>query len=536
MSRRLSCLFLGAWSITAISLAQEARTPIKPTATPAGWTIRETLLGPIGGDMAVSPDYRHVARTIKHDRKELVLLDRTEGPPYDDVMGLGQGFGSNRVVFSPDSRRVAYLAKRDTDWRLVVDGTEATSVEIKKLLGLRSTRTELTFSADSSRWFFRTYEGFVERLVADGHLVSDDGSLDCVSQDGQHFAYLWEDRSRVKWLGVHGQEGKGSPYKFKIRTPSGGPHAYGCAFSEGFHLDRPQVGSIHRRVVDGKNCVFSADGRRLFVAAQADRLSNSCAVTVDGNEPVVYDAVAPPTFSSDGTHLAYPVRISGKWSVVVDGRQVGTYDHLANGWDSGYRRRIFFSPDGNRLAYAAKRIDRWIVVVDDVEGREYDEVGRPVFSSDSRRVAYRAKRVGKWFVVVDGAPVGREYDDIESWAVSSRGWLREELMFSPDGRRVVYRAQAGGKAFVVVDGQEGNAYDEVASPAFSSDGQHIAYAAKRKGTWVLVIDGVEGAAYDFLGDRMVFFDGPRQLHTLIRRGGECLLLEVEIPGGERLGT
>jgi hypothetical protein len=155
-------------------------------------------------------------------------------------------------------------------------------------------------------------------------------------------------------------------------------------------------------------------------------------------------------------------------------------------------------------------------------------VGPPVFSLDSSRVVYRAKRQGKWLVVVDGKP-GKPYDEIEKEALSDRGWLRDEVTFSSNGTRIAYRAKSGGKWFAVVDGQEGPAYDEVAPLVFSPGGQHFAYAARRKDKWVFVADGIEGGEYDFLTDRRIVFDGPRQMHTVIQRGGEHLLLEVEIP-------
>jgi hypothetical protein len=62
----------------------------------------------------------------------------------------------------------------------------------------------------------------------------------------------------------------------------------------------------------------------------------------------------------------------------------------------------------------------------------------------------------------------------------------------------------------------------------------VANIAKRDGDWRLVVDGTETQPYDF-GVKCpdactAVFDGPESLHTLIRRKGEVLRLDIELRG------
>jgi WD40 repeat protein len=319
---------------------------------------------------------------------------------------------------------------------------------------------------------------------------------------------------------VHGPHGKESRRETgPINTPA--KFIYDCTFG---HADDACEFSP-----DGQRLAYSLVLRAVHVAERLFGRDTSCRLMMDDVPIGEGQQLKWPAFSPDSKSLAFPVKRSGKWYVVVHGQEEGAYDDIHDGWDAlGRKRQLFFSPDGKRLGYCAKKEGQWFAVVDGTLEVPYAELGRPVFSPDSSHEAHRAKREGKWLVVVDGRP-GMPYDEIAKEAVSDRGWLREEVSFSSGGARIVYRAKSGGKWFAVVGGRAGPAYDEMAPPALSPDSQHVAYAARRKDTWVLIVDGIEAGEYDFLTDRRVVFDGPRQFHTVIQRGAEYLLLEVEIP-------
>lgn len=509
--------------------AGDATPAFRQKDAATGWAVRETSLGPAGDMLAVSPDRRHVARVVRRGDKEVVLRDRTESPEYESVRGVGSPndpyFMKPPLLFSPDSRRLAYVAKRNGNWRLVIDGDERAAVKVGGSISSGNqwgTSVFLAFTTNGDRWFAWADGGV---LYADGGVLYDsqerplDAFPTCISQDGGSFAFIRWSVGRRRELIVHGPQGIES--RRDVGPPKPAKFVYDCAF-----------GYV------GEGCEFSPDGKRLAYtvvlrAVHAVEMlfgrDTSCRLLMDEGTIAEGQQLKWPVFSSESTRFVFAVKRSGKWYVVVNGREEGAYDDIDDGRNAfGRKRQLFFSPDGKRLGYSAKKDGQWFAVVDGRSGESFAKVGPPVFSLDSSRVAYRAKRQGKWLVVVDGKP-GKPYDEIEKEALSDRGWLRDEVTFSSNGTRIAYRAKSGGKWFAVVDGQEGPAYDEVAPLVFSPGGQHFAYAARRKDKWVFVADGIEGGEYDFLTDRRIVFDGPRQMHTVIQRGGEHLLLEVEIP-------
>jgi len=202
------------------------------------------------------------------------------------------------------------------------------------------------------------------------------------------------------------------------------------------------------------------------------------------------------TFSPDGKRLAYTTANDDprhyKRLAVVDGESSPEYDQVLN---------LNFSPNSKRVAFAAKTGKQWTVVVDGHPGASYDEVYGPIFSPDSDSVAFAAREEKKWFVVVNGK-AGPEYEGmVENGAgLAKLADIRYgALAFSPDSKHLAYAAKRGGKWVMVVDGQEGEGYNQVASPVFSFDGKRVAYSAGRylskESGWRVVVDGQEGPLF-----------------------------------------
>jgi len=226
----------------------------------------------------------------------------------------------------------------------------------------------------------------------------------------------------------------------------------------------------------------SPDNKRVAYRAYA---SGKYFVVVDGKDEKRYDGIANGSlvFSPDSRRLSYLANLGDKYFVVVDGKEGKRYDGIGKG-------SLVFSPDSARVAYGGLSHGKYFVVVDGKEGKHYDAIanGSLVFSPDSARVAYGAYASGKWFVVVDGNE-GKSYEGMVAAPV-----------FSPDSRRVGYRASVGGKWFVVLDGKEGKPYDGmVAASLFSPDGTKVAYGACASGKYFVVADGKEGKRYDGIG-------------------------------------
>jgi len=73
--------------------------------------------------------------------------------------------------------------------------------------------------------------------------------------------------------------------------------------------------------------------------------------------------------------------------------------------------------------------------------------------------------------------------------------------------------------------------DIVEFPSFSPHSRHLAYLAWRGGKMYVVVDGAEGRPFDESPFGVKSFDDARHLHTIVVRGGEFLLQEIEIGEG-----
>jgi WD40 repeat protein len=226
----------------------------------------------------MSPDGRHVAYAVSHDRRKwFVVLDGQEGKAYDQVTFL---------TFSPDGTRLAYRAHIGAERFMVVDGQESGPYDV----------------------------------------VGDP----VFSLDSRHIAFRASPRSRNKWLMVvDGQDGK--------RHGDVGSAAFSPDGQRVFYAvesGRDKVLVTDNKPVSGKfdfidAPVFSPDGRRMaFIGTNFVHTGgpNRFVVVVDGVAGNAYDRVESLVFSPDGRHVAYAAQSGNRWSVVVDGREISSHD------------------------------------------------------------------------------------------------------------------------------------------------------------------------------------------------------------------
>lgn len=226
------------------------------------------------------------------------------------------------------------------------------------------------------------------------------------------------------------------------------------------------------------------------------------------------DAFAPPlpgtlVVSPDNTRVSSMVRLEGRVTVVLDGKQGRAYDNFMS--------TLVFSPNSKRYAYLAMAGGKRVVVVD---GREenapFDAVAGVVFSADSSRLIYTARTGGKWFVVVNGKP-GRPHDKLSTGNI-----------FAGLNDRIAYGAYERGRAFVIVDGKDGPPYSAIAdgSLVMSPDGTRVAYTAVNADrTARVVVDGVEQPVYQGI-DTVVFsanskhyaYSATSEKNAMVQRG------------------
>lgn len=179
----------------------------------------------------------------------------------------------------------------------------------------------------------------------------------------------------------------------------------------------------------------------------------------------------PPTWSQDGTSVAFVAKKGEEWCVFRN-------DEKGEGFARVYETTVTFSPDGKRLAYAGQRPNGMFVVIDGKLNGPYGSVGYIVFSPDSKHVAFSItkERVARY--IVDGKEVG-------AWANLGKG------VFSPDGSRFVYTAVSTKGWHVAERHKKSEPYEEVRNITMSPDGKRLAYGAKKGGKWFAVVDGKE---------------------------------------------
>jgi hypothetical protein len=413
------------------------------------------------------------------------------------------------LTVSADGQRIAWAREVDDGWAVELDGkVQATHEQVGPLKAGQAGEASVEFP------------GFRPMVF---------------SADSQHLAYSGHDEG--SWFVIHDGR-KGKPYENvggPVLSRDGGHLAYAADNDEGWCVVSDGVeGKTYEKV--GPPAI-SPDGKHVAYVA---RVGGKERMVVDGVEGKPYDrisiipklmamffnphmVVAWPLFSLDG-RVAYPAKNAGGWYMVVDGQEGEVFEDVHD---------PTFSPDGKRLAYPAKKKgSKWSVVIDGQALGSFDETSkaftsdstvRPVvFSPDGRHYAAAVKVSGKWSVFVDGAMSGKEtYDETEL------------PVFSPDGNRLAYVAKKGKQWVAVTDGVAQKPYVAVRQPVFSPDGSHVAYAAAySQGTWVVVVDGVEGKVNHGLGS-VVVFDDNTHLHYLAMVGQQLLLFREELPSGSQ---
>ncbi len=274
--------------------------------------------------------------------------------------------------------------------------------------------------------------------------------------------------------------------------------------------------------------VFSADGTRwAVVGVLAEKPAGGrppVVVLSDRGRAGPYGDASEPTFSPDGTHLAWlKEETEGRVELVVDGRTVTVYEPPASrcavpmkldgiGPNLPYQYAVRYLADGTLLVLAHDR-EGWAVFRDGTRIASYpvtaDRFGNPMIVSmgtedecttaaaivpssietaEAAPVAAWWERVpgspARWRVVRDGTPV----DDV----VCAKPWEDQRPLLSPDGRHVAY-ACAGddGRVTVVADGRRHGPHADAFGYSLSHDGRHVAYDASdgsEERPWAIWVD------------------------------------------------
>jgi hypothetical protein len=324
---------------------------------------------------------------------------------------------------------------------------------------------------------------------------------------------------RLVWMG--GDEGRG--VRAEVLAANGAQWVR-VAGREGPRFD----------AVGESGVAFSPGGRRLAYPAQRD---GRWWMVLDGREDGPWESVAEPAFSRGGERFAFLAQTRGRWLAVVDGARGPAFDLIQAG-------SLQFSSSAH-VGYVGLSPGCATIVIDGVLGNCHDaivsfrptdlgsaavirdgqcvrfllgeEVGPPfaaigewAIADDGNRAAYAASDRGGWLPVIDGV-AGRRARSVGSFRFGNRG------------RRVAFIRRDESSASVVVDQTEGPPFALVSRLALASSGPGYAYAAEDEhGAWVIA-DGQRGARFAAVLDLALSTDG-RHLVFVARRGGNMLVV------------
>ncbi len=276
-----------------------------------------------------------------------------------------------------------------------------------------------------------------------------------------------------------------------------------------------------------------------------------------GNEIALVDDAFGPSYSPDGTTMAFDAQWAGPRRIwIADARGRNPRQVTADSSEAVGHVQPRWSPDGRRLAF------RWVekttsdIAIADVGGRSQVRVTAdgvldtdPVWSPDGEALffaSYRGGGLNLWRVAVDGS--GRAAGPPEQLTTGAGDDVQPAV--APDGQRLVF-AVRGTNADVwrlpvspATGRRRGDPEPMLATTrvenrgAWSPDGKQVAFNSDRQGEmniWVRSLeDGSDrritsGSGGDYQptwspdGERLVFFSA---------RGGNTDIWSVPAAGGE----
>lgn len=345
------------------------------------------------GTVVLSPDGMHIAYPALRGKEWRMVVDGKEGSAYNVLL---------TPIFSPDSQHVMYQAKKGNKWFIVVDGRQNE--------GTIASYTTPEFSSDSKRI------AYVEAAASNKDMKLIVSDLTFTKQSvkwsiGDELFTTNKDRTRIAAYQV--VDNKIRIVDFKFSEPD--------AVHEG-----PLYNLIEKLTFsdDGDSIVYCAlkDGKRLIV--------------FDGREEIIPKGHLPqlpvvrPDKKGVGLILEWQNRYFLHQAFLKNKEKFKRYDEAQD---------LVYSKDSRFYAYAARRGKDWFIVLNGKELDTFDRVVTPLFSPDNRYLIYRARKEGKRFVVLADAKTGRTIRQYPSYEQVF------PVVFTEDGKSIAYGIKDGNK-------------------------------------------------------------------------------------------
>ncbi len=130
-----------------------------------------------------------------------------------------------------------------------------------------------------------------------------------------------------------------------------------------------------------------------------------------------------------------------------------------------------------KTAYIAEKDGKSFLVYDGAEYKAYDRIDPTSLKNIDGKMSYRAAdpttKKGKYFIVYDGAEIGKDYDNVLSFAALSG--KQAYVADNKTTRSVVYAGGSSGKAYSAIDPDSLAFYDG-----------KLMFTAQKNGVWYVV--------------------------------------------------
>jgi Tol biopolymer transport system component len=293
---------------------------------------------------------------------------------------------------------------------------------------------------------------------------------------------------------------------FELRAGHSGP--------DGKFVEAPGGSLIQSRATDPRIQERVPDGPRIAFAGMNPNAGNSYQIGVMGSEGGQYGFITNgpliagegekrwPTFSADGTKIAYHASLGGQWDIFTmtsDGRLVqrlttGGGDDIQPAW----------SPDGTKIAFASHRTGNDEIFVMNADGTNQVNITNSPISEDNQP-AWSPD--GAWITFARNTNGNTEIYKIASngggfppTQLTSNPGVEGRPFWSPDGAWIVFHRNEGGQADIYKMSANGGGEVKLTTaagfdqfPAWSPSGTAIAFTSTRAGDYALYVMKADGS-------------------------------------------
>jgi Tol biopolymer transport system component len=213
------------------------------------------------------------------------------------------------------------------------------------------------------------------------------------------------------------------------------------------------------------------------------------------------DSDADPSFSPDGSKIAFTSFRDGNYEIYVMNADGSDQENISNNGASDYYPN--WSPDGTKIVFTrfAEDVHDEQVYIMNADGSGQTRLttdnlnpeSRPSFSPDGSKIAFTSFRDGNYEIYVMNP------DGTNAINISNNPGFDSDSAWSPDGSQIAFASFRDGNFEVYVMDSSGSDQTNLSNndgwdalPAWSPDGSQIAFHSNRDGTFQIYLMNADG--------------------------------------------